>query len=72
MHLPSSVKTLRQRAIAVALLLSAVLAVAVITITALTADPASARSGRPSDPVAATARGVVNYVEMLVSGGHWE
>jgi hypothetical protein len=71
MRLPSSAKLLRQQAVAVALLITAVLAVTAITITALPADPASAHRTSHSDPAATAVRGVVTFVEMFFGGGHW-
>ena len=71
MRLSGSAKLMRQRAIAVALLLSAALAVAAVTISALGAGTGHARRSQ-RDPLGTAVRGLVGFVELYFGGGgHW-
>lgn len=65
----SSHKVLRQRAVAVAVLLSAVLAVAAVTITALrSGTDRGARAGQGASVVAQVIGGVLVFVDAEFSG----
>lgn len=71
MRLPHSTKLLRQRAIAIALLPSAIFAVTAITITALGSNSGSTPLSGNSDPIAVAVRFAIGYVHLFTGGYRW-